>query len=349
MTTHRIIDPQSFFDRLAQSHRPQHAFAGRTAQQFRQWKKKTLPAVLGTLGQWPQKVRPNAQMLAQWREDGLIKERWVIDTQANLSAIVLVFRPESIKRGQRRPALLCCHGHGPGGKDPVMGIGDPQRIAVHNYDYGLKMAQAGFVTYSLDWLGFGERDSRSKPHYFSGYGTHRDPCNVNYLCATLLGTTVMAINLHDARCATDFVCEQPYVNPQKLGVMGLSLGGTMTTWCALTDDRYKAADVMCYAGPFYDIAYRTYNVCGSQVTPGLFSLVDTPELLGLIAPRPLLVELGVHDNCFHIDHTLGSHYSQLQRIYKAAGAPLDLDLFPGGHAWGGNRSVEFFRKHLGDA
>jgi hypothetical protein len=83
------------------------------------------------------------------------------------------------------------------------------------------------------------------------------------------------------------------------------------------------------------------------VTPGIFALVDTPELQGLIAPRPLLAEIGIHDKCFHVDHTLGEHHKRLERIYKAAGAELELDLFPGTHAWGGNKSVAFFRKHLG--
>jgi dienelactone hydrolase len=210
------------------------------------------------------------------------------------------------------------------------------------------MAKAGFVTFAIDWLGFGERDSRRKPHYYSGLG-QRDPCNVHYLCATLLGMTVLGMNLHDACAAADFVGAQPYVAPRTFGVMGLSYGGTMATWLPLYDRRFVAADVICYAGPFHDIAYRTYNVCGSQITPGLFALVDTGDLQGLIAPKPLLVEVGVHDECFHVDHVMRGHWPQVERIYRAAGAQdvLELDLFAGGHAWGAHRSVAFFRKHLG--
>jgi dienelactone hydrolase len=265
---------------------------------------------------------------------------------------VLIFRPEGLKRGEQRPAILCCHGHGPYGKHPVMGIienHDRAHVANYNYDYGLQMAKKGFVTYSLDWLGFGERSSRHKPH---GHGEQiggRDECNVNYLCATLLGTTVLAINCHDGSAVTDFVAAQKYVDADRLGVMGLSQGGTATTWMALTDERFKAIDVICYAGPFYDVAFRTYNVCGSQITPGLYDVVDSGDLQGLIAPRPLLVELGLHDRCFHADHTLNLHYKQLEKIYKAAGVELELDLFPGSHAWGANKSEAFFRKHLGAA
>jgi len=222
------------------------------------------------------------------------------------------------------------------------------KIDANNYDYGLQMARKGFVTYAIDLLGFGERSSKYKPHMHEQTLRGRDECNINYLCATLLGTTPLAINCHDHSAATDFVAKQSFVDEKNLGVMGLSQGGTMTTWMALTDKRFKAIDIICYAGPFYDFAYRTYNCCGSQVTPGLFKVVDTPQLQGLIAPRPLLLELGIHDTCFHVDHTYGVHFKELKKIYTAANAAdkLELDLHPNEHAWGANKSESFFRQHL---
>lgn len=347
MTTHRTIDPYSYYRNLALKHKPSGAFRA----PFGQWKRRTLPKVLATLGDRPRKTPANAELIVEWTEDDLIKQRWIIDTQPGLSAPLLVFRPAKLKRGEKRPAILCCHGHGPWGKDPVMGIAgyddNVAHIKAHNYNYGEQMAKAGFVTFAIDWLGFGERSSRYKPHDLGVKFGERDECNVNYLCATMLGTTPLAINCHDGSAATDFVCKQSYVDKNRLGVMGLSQGGTMTTWMALTDSRFKAANIMCYAGPFYDIAYRTYNVCGSQVTPGLFGVVDTPQLQGLIAPRPLLMDIGIHDKCFHVDSAYAKHYKQLKRIYRAAGGTLDLELHPDEHSWGGEKSADFFQKHLG--
>ena len=350
MTTHRTIDPYSFFSNQSLSHKPRNAFKGKSKAQFSAWKKSTLPQVLNTLGHKPKKVKPNAELLVEWEEDGLIKQRWVIDTQPGLSAVLLLFRPKNLKKGEKRPAILCCHGHGAHGKNPVMGIIAPterfEHMEILNYSYGLEMAKAGFVTYAIDWLGFGERSSKYKPHYHESQIGGRDECNVNYLCATMLGTTPLAINCHDGSAATDFVASQKFVDKNNLGVMGLSQGGTMTTWMALYDKRFKAVDIICYAGPFHDVAYRTYNVCGSQVAPGLYDLVDTYDLQGLIAPRPLLVELGVHDQCFHIDHTYSKHFKSLEKIYKAANAKIELDMFPGPHAWGKDKSFGFFKKHL---
>ncbi len=78
-----------------------------------------------------------------------------------------------------------------------------------------------------------------------------------------------------------------------------------------------------------------------------------PELIaewqdkGLIAPRPLLIDIGVNDSCFKID-TAMKCYNQLSKIYQAAGAEdcLELDLHTGEHRWGANKSEEFFTKHL---
>lgn len=43
-----------------------------------------------------------------------------------------------------------------------------------------------------------------------------------------------------------------------------------------------------------------------------------------------------------------SCFREVEKIYAAAGEPekLELDLFEGGHAWGANKSFDFFNKHL---
>jgi hypothetical protein len=84
------------------------------------------------------------------------------------------------------------------------------------------------------------------------------------------------------------------------------------------------------------------------VAPGLYKLVDLPDLQGLLAPRPLLIDIGVYDTCFLVDTAMAC-YEQVRRIYEAAGAGerLELDLFPGEHGWGDHRSEAFFGRHLG--
>ena len=85
-----------------------------------------------------------------------------------------------------------------------------------------------------------------------------------------------------------------------------------------------------------------------QVAPGLYKLVDLPDLQGLLAPQPLLIDVGANDNCFRVDTAMAC-YKRLEKIYAAGGASesLELDCFAGPHAWGANKSLTFFSRHLG--
>ena len=349
--TMRNLSPQAMFEALANEHRPTHAFAGGAKADFETWKAETLPKALATLGRFPERVPLNPEIAAEWEHDGLRKQRWLIDVGKHISASFLVNIPGDLREGEKRPAICCWHGHGPFGKEPIMGNDSSPElraaIAYHNYNYGHQMAKKGFVTFAIDWMGGGERDDNNKPHYrWHEFG--KDWCNVYYMHATMLGTTSIAMNVVHGMAATDFACSLPFVDVDRLGVMGLSGGGVMTLWSALCDERFKAAELMGYSDLWAIMGVRDINYCGMQIAPGLYALVDMPDLQGLIAPRPLLVDIAAYDTCFVVDGAMQC-YRQVERIYTAAGVPdrLELDLFPTEHAWGGNKSEAFFRRYLG--
>ncbi len=341
----RNLSPLQMFLALAHEHTPQCAFRG---DDFAAWKSDALPRVLKTLGDWPPQVAPGAELLAEWQHDGLRKQRWILDVGPHISATLQINYPPDWN-GEKRAAIFCWHGHGAFGKEPVMGNPSPQMreaIAAHNYDYGHQMARAGFITFAIDWLGAGERNDSRKPNHRAAPNAG-DWCNILYLHATMLGTTTLALNVAHGKAATDFACSLPGVDEKRLGVMGLSGGGTMALWSALCDERLRAIEIMCYSDLWKLMGVRDNNYCGMQVAPGLYKLVDLPDLQGLLAPRPLLVDIGVHDSCFLVDGALEC-FHQVEAIYQAAGAreKLELDLFPGEHGWGGNESAAFFGKHL---
>ena len=347
----RNFSPQKMFQEMASAHRPQCAFTGSTPADVEAWKAATWPRVLATLGDFPAPVAPDPELIAEWEHDGLRKQRWAIDVGPHISAVFQINRPAGLSPDERRPSLLCWHGHGPFGKEPVMGNDSSPElrasIAAHNYSYGHQMAKAGFVTFAIDWMGCGDHNDSRKPHHLST-NAGRDWCNLYYLHATMLGMTSLSINLSHGKAATDFACTLPNVDPDRLGVMGLSGGGTMTLWTALCDPRFKAVEIICYSDLWAAFGIRDINYCGMQVAPGLYKLVDLPDLQGLLAPRPLLVDIGMHDDCF-LPETALACYRRVEPIYRAAGAAdrLQLDAFPGNHGWGGNRSVDFFTRHLG--
>jgi hypothetical protein len=348
MSKPRNLSPQEMFYRLAQEHKPDFHFEGKNKKAFDAWKRAALPEVMKTLGKFPEMVPLNPELMAEWEHDGLHKQRWMIDVGRHISAAFQINRPLKIPKRKKLPAILCWHGHGKFGKEPVMGNDSSAElrtaISTGNYNYGHKMAQEGFITFAIDWIGSGERNDNNKPNYRSnGY----DWCNLYYLSATMLGMTSLSINISHGKAATDFACSFPDVDASRLGVMGMSGGGTMTLWSALCDERFKAAEIICYSDLWKIFGFRDYNYCGMQVAPGLFSLVDLPDLQGLLAPRPLLIDIGMYDSCFNVDGAMKC-FEQVKNIYGAAGAEekLESDLFPGEHAWGGNKSKDFFTKYL---
>jgi len=352
-TVPRNLSPQRMFEQLAERHVPEHRFTGKTQEHFERWKREALPKVLATLGDSPPRVDLNPELIAEWQQDGLVKQRWWIDVQEGLSAVCIVAWPKDTPERAALPAILCCHGHGLYGKETVMGNDSTPEmrasIAQHNSDYGHQMARKGYVTFAIDWIGFGERNDNQKPN-FRSQDHGRDWCNLYYLHATMLGMTSLSINTMHGMAATDFACSLPRVDAGRLGVMGCSGGGTMALWMALRDERFRAVEIICYSDLWACFGIRDINYCGMQVAPGLYKLVDLPDLQGLLAPRPLLVDIGAYDACFRADSAMPC-YRQVERIYAAAGASdrLHLDLFPGPHGWGGNRSEKFFGKYLGGA
>ena len=89
------------------------------------------------------------------------------------------------------------------------------------------------------------------------------------------------------------------------------------------------------------------NYCGSQYLPGLLEWGDIPDVVGCIAPKPLLIEAGTKDLCFVYEDTTIA-FNQLKKIYEAAGAidNLDRDVAKVEHNYIFNKALKFFEKNL---
>ena len=214
----RNLSVNAYFRALAAKHTPKFRFAGTSKDDWLQWKDQLLLAVRASLGKMPQKVPLNPEIQVEWVQDGLVKQRVVFDVEEDLSATALVFYPAGSKG--KLPGILACHGHGPFGKEAVMGNRSTAalraNIEEYNYDYGLQIAKAGYAVIAIDWRGFGERDDRCKPNWSDNIGG-RDICNLHYLRATIMGMTVLGMNVRDGMRALDYLCSQGFSDPGRIG------------------------------------------------------------------------------------------------------------------------------------
>ena len=209
-----------------------------------------------------------------------------------------------------------------------------------NYDYGAQMARKGYLTLMPDLRGFGER--RDGDDYLG-----RDTCNVNFLKGGIMGLYPLMLNIWDMKCCVDYLCTRPEVDPDRIGMMGMSQGGTITAFTAAVEPRIRAADVIAYINPFASFGVHRGNFCGSQILPEIFKWMDTDDVGGLIAPRHLMLEMGTADTCFYFQD-MWKGYLHVKEIYEAAGAAdrLWTDIHEGSHAFGGRQAEAFFGEAL---
>ena len=342
---HRNFSMFEYFNERARDWEPELSFRGISEADWGSWRETALAKLLELLGDFPEPVDPAPDVIYSVEDRGMVRERVVFDSEAFMSVPCTVLRPIDMAPDSRAPAILTCHGHGPFGKEPVAGNASSQElrdnIAHHNYNYGEEMARRGFLTISPDLRVFGERTEPRDTR------PGEDECDMQFLRGMIMGIYTLTLNIWDMKCCVDYLQSRPEVDPDRIGMMGLSQGGTMTTFTSAVEPRIKAADIIGYVNPWERFGISRGDFCGSQIVPDVFKYLDTHDIAGLIAPRPLLLEMGVFDTTFPIEDMLAG-YEGVKRIYGAAGASDDLwaDIHPGGHAFAGGKAFEFFEKYL---
>ncbi len=303
-------------------------------EDFAAWRARTADRLDGLLGPRPDRVPPDTEVTETVDCDGYRRQRIVYDTEDLMSVPAYLLVPDG--RTGPGPAVLAVHGHGPG-KSLVCGLTTTE---APNGDYAVQLVRAGFVVLAPDLRCFGERlDWNPEDHY---------ACDTNLVHAVMAGTNPMTQNLWDLSRSLDVLGEHPLVDPARMGVAGLSLGGTMSLLLAATDDRVAAAVVSGYLSSWAESHKMPWNMCGSQVLYGMLGALEHVDLGALVAPRPLLVETGTEDLLFPEADARAS-MAQLAALYGHLGAAdrLRHDVFEGDHQWHGTEAVGFLRRWLG--
>jgi len=297
-----------------------------------------------------------AKLFAE-REDfgAYVRERVVYDTAPHASVTAYLYVPKRIVQTPR-PAVLCFHGHGPHGKDNVAGIATDLRRQRHlhrsHYAFAPRLAERGYVCLVPDGRGWGERSvgffRKSATDGRHAFDERRDPCNVHFLKAQLFGLSLLWMNVWDDMKGVDLLSSRSDVDPARIGCMGFSFGGTRSLWLAALDDRIKAVNVSCYLTSFLVYALRLNNTCGSQLPSGILAQCELGDVLALVAPRPLHVESGRHDDGFPIASAT-DQFQTVARTYELLGVRdrVSYEIFDGGHRFADGDAFAFFSRWLG--
>jgi len=298
------------------------------------WRPRCRARLETLLGPLPDPVPLDVETLESTACDGYRRDKIVFDTEETMSVPAYLLVPDG--RTTPGPAILAIHGHGPG-KATVVGL---EPTEAPNGDYAHQLAQRGFVVLAPDLRCFGERADWNPPDHYA--------CDTNLVHAVMAGWSPLTLNLWDLARALDVLAAHPLVDAGRLGVVGLSYGGTMALFLAAWDERVTAAVVSGYFSSWAESHKMPWNMCGSQVLPGMLGQLEHVDLGALVAPRPLLIESGDQDDLFPVA-AAEAGFSTLRKVYSALGAPegsLVHDVFPAGHQWHGEQAYPFLERWL---
>ncbi len=317
----------------------QAPFTGTTREELARWQESFGAHYHRCLGVDPPTTGGAPEIVAEVQCDGYVKRRIHLPCEGDAVLPLFVLIPEKSRRNGR--TVVLAHGHErqfdvlagtykPTG--PTRHVGPTQ----HFENYAEALAQRGFVTSMMCERGFCERRD---------YNGREDPCNVAGWRALSMGFTLPRLHLADLHRMHAYVSSLPEVDAKRLGLGGLSGGGTLSYLAGAFDDRFKAICVMCGMCRYED--YALEDGCGLQIVPGLYPTGDVGEVLSLIAPRPLLLGQGRLDSTFNIIR-FRSIAEDAKRAYVAAGVAerLDVEVFELAHQFHVDLAEKFFVKWL---
>lgn len=188
----------------------------------------------------------------------------------------------------RAPAMVTLHGTYPRGKDQEAGlVGAPEKAFFN------QLARRGYVVISPDHFVAGDR---TPPE--GAYETAR------FYEKSPKWTAVGKAAYEDA-IAVDVLQSLPEVDPDKIGVMGHSLGGHGSYFLAAYDPRIKVAISNSSGAPFRynskvdawarDKWYIYLKPMREDLLKGILPPIDMHEIMALIAPRPYLDLCALND------------------------------------------------------
>jgi dienelactone hydrolase len=330
----RRVGTMAQLRRLAAGQKVRMPFTDTTPQELSQWQEKFYAHYARCLADAPLDHLPAgaAKLVSTTQREGYVEYLYDVpsDSDSLMPGHVLV--PEKSRRNGR--ALVVLHGH----EDYRLLLGRDGNTPENPFrDHARQLAQRGFIVAVTCERGFSVRADLDR---------EGDLCDIAAKMAQAQGCTLPRLHIADVQILRDLLAATDGVDERRIGLTGLSGGGTLTYLTAAFDRRFAAAAEFCGLCRYTEYAAGP-DGCGMQTVPMLFPTGDTGEILSLIAPRPLLLGQGRRDAVFH---TIGvrSIAADALRAYRAAGVPdrLEVAIFDRAHELDVDIAERFFLQWL---
>jgi len=324
-----------------------HRFQATTLSDALTWQSETRAAFLEVLGFGKLPEAPLSPIVLEEIDRGdYIRQKVLIHPWAYSTMPVYFLIPKT--GSPPFPTVLALHGHGYGVKDIVGLWEDGEERAepdgVHK-DFGVALVRRGFLVAAPEISCFGERQT-DFPYLDRTFGQQApSTCQHTAMLALHLGGSAAGLRVREAMRLVDYLATRADADIERLGAMGLSGGGMHTFFSSCVDERIRACVISGYFSTFRD-SILAMEHCPCNFIPGLHRFGEMYDLVGLIAPRPMLIEAGSRDPIFPIAAVQAS-VKRAKSVYSLFGAEGPAtDYFEGRHQISGRIAYDFLSNAL---
>jgi dienelactone hydrolase len=319
----------------------EYAFTGNRFRDIDEFKKAGRDKLFELLLYRPEPTPFRAEVVDRVERETHIREKILFNTSPHFRIPAYVLIPRNL-RG-RAPAIIDLHSHGGMflfGKEKVIDLGRNHAAMAEyhkrNYDgrpTATELVRRGYVVISIDAFMFGERRLIMDADLKHGWDRARysldDVRHLNQQCRakettlvkalTWAGLTWPGIVFWDDIRTVDYLVSRPEVDRERLGCIGISMGGYRSCFLAALDERIQAACVTGFMSTFRPMIQAHVDTHSwVHYVPGLQKYLDLPDVAMLHAPKPLMVQQCQQDRLF----PLAGMRASLERIgdgYAKAG------------------------------
>jgi dienelactone hydrolase len=312
------------------------------------WKKRARGKLLELLHYAPPRCDPRPEVVAKVDRDGYVQETVYFHTTPDIRVPARVLIPKNARFPA--PAIVALHDHGGfyfWGKEKLLESEDEhpvltefKRNSYAGRSIASELARQGYVVIVIDMFYWGERrllldedpaDWRERPRDIPAARieafNRRAGENEQLVGRTIYaaGFTWPGVIFWDDIRTVDYLRTRPEVDRNRIGCVGLSVGGLRSCHLAALDDRIKAAVVVGWMASFPAQlqSHVRWTIGHTKLVPGLYRYLDYPDVASLAMPSALLVINGRKDTLFDLEGVRAS-FDKLTACYKKAGVPEKL-------------------------
>ena len=282
----------------------------KTVEQQQAWQQGRRETFLAALGGFPERTPLNAKVTGQLTYADYRAEKITFESQPGFVVTATLYLP--LTPGPH-PSVVHPTGHSEAGKGRDL-----------YQQASILLAKNGIACLCYDPVGQGERRQLLAEDGPALYGTTQEH-GIMGVGSTLLGTSVARYMIWDGMRAIDYLQSRSDLDPARIGAMGISGGGTMSSYLGALDERVAASAPGCYLTGFRRLLETLgpqdaeQNLFG-QITNGL----DHGDYVMMRAPRPTLVMAATKDY-FDIVGAWNL-FRQSKRFYTRLGYAERVDL-----------------------